>query len=74
MSSKNVQAGVCQNIARTDTRSKIVSIDVDKKKLIENDFRIAQKQVKLGNSQHGINFGRSQKYDSISFLCSFAYK
>ena len=43
MSSKNVQAGVCQNIARTDTRSKIVSIDVDKKKLIENDFRIVQK-------------------------------
>jgi len=50
MSSKNVQAGVCQNIARTDTRSKIVSIDVDKKKLIENDFRIVQKQLKKGNS------------------------
>ena len=28
MSSKKVQAGVCQNIAPTDIRSKIVSIDV----------------------------------------------
>ena len=43
MSSKKVQAGVCQKIAPTDILSKIVSIDVDKKKLIENDFRIVQK-------------------------------
>lgn len=31
MSSKKVQVGVCQKIAPTDIRSKIVSIDVDKK-------------------------------------------
>ena len=40
----------------------------------DNDYEIVPKTNKTRNLQYRINLGRTQKYDSIRFLCSFTYK